>query len=835
MKILSTLVSVLVLGGGFLAQNQSTEINQKIISNPIYFSHQEVAHEAITNRTTQSQWVDYTAAYMGNYGSTPNGVIGNFLFPDTTILVDYGTGGYAGPWIHSVAQTFDMNAAAYLNTGIGINGLNDITIDSIEVVGSYLRPDNSVVDTLVVSVVNVGTNLNSESYFQGQNINVNLNADSVFIRNLDWDQPSQKVIGPLSVYKIPLDQTFFASNGGQGLHRARVAAGDLISSNANGIFAITIDFIPGYTWNANLDTLGVNKNGWIFGSYELNGSGTYPNYSRTDYNVGSIVNDNVRYDNAGGWNGSYIPSYAFMGASPNYLYESMAIAVKLTQHTPVVLQDCAQPFFSEYIEGSGNNKALEIFNPTNSSIDLSNYQIRKYANGSTTPTTVTLSGTVASNDVFVIANQSAMASILAQTDLQNSTIANFNGDDAIELYDVVNARVIDVIGQVGVDPGSSWTVGSGSTANNTLVRMNTIRKGTDVWVGFVDQQWNVLANDDVSDLGGHANNSCFAPQTPLTAIPTVSNDTICAGETVQFSNASTGGTTPYTVAWNFGNGNTSTNASDAFTFNTFGVYQISLTVTDGVGATDDSVFYIVVNNVPTAGMTVPSTICTDQTVAIAASNYNAANTYVYSDGTSTLSHANGVVNYMTSSTGSVTITQTVTSAQGCTSVATETIVVNPSPTASFTHSGSPTVSFTDGSTNAVAWAWTFGDGNTSTTQNPSHTFGANGTYNVALVVTATNGCTDTTNTNVAVGVPSFVEELAEEYIRIYPNPSTGEVINIESAVQIVSVKIYNVIGQNVFSTATNLQQIEVSRFNKGTYFMKIETLEGTVVRKISIE
>lgn len=836
MKIISTLFTSLLAVGSIIAQNQALNYSNKTLLTPIGAVNEGLSHQGMTTRTTQSQWVDYTVAYMGNYGSTPNGVIGNFLFPDTTILVDYGTGGYSGPWIHSVAQTFDMNAPSYVNTGIGINGANDITIDSIEVVGSYLRPDNSVVDTLVISVVNVGTNLSSESYFQGQAINTNLGADSVFIRNIDWDQPTQKVVAPLSVYKVPLDQSFFTSNGGQGLHSAKIAAGDLISSLSNGVFAVTVDFIPGYTWNANLDTLGVNKNGWIFGSYELNGSGTYPNYNRSDYNVGSIVTDVVRYDNAGGWNGSYIPSYAFMGASPSFQYEAMAIAVKLTQHTPVVLQDCAQPFFSEYIEGSSNNKALEIFNPTSGSIDMSNFEVRRYNNGASTPNSVTsLTGSVASNDVFVIVNTQADQAILNQADMQSNNITGYNGDDAIELYDVLSGRVIDVIGQVGVDPGSSWSVGSGSTANHTLVRMNTIRKGTDVWIGVVDQQWNVLPNDDFSDIGVHANNSCFAPQTPLTAIPTISNDTICAGETVQFTDASTGGTAPYTVVWNFGNGNTSTNGSDSFTFNTFGVYQISLTVTDGAMATDDSVFYIVVNNNPTSGMTVPSTICSGKNVAIAATNYNAANTYVYSDGTTTIPHANGVANYSTNSTGSVTITQTVTSAQGCSSVATETIVVNQSPIASFTHSGSPTVSFTDASTNAVAWSWSFGDGAVSSSQNPSNTFGANGTYNVELIVTASNGCKDTTDNDVAIGVPSNIRENLNETITIYPNPSNGGVINLNSNLEINSVNIYNVIGQTIFSSKSNIKTIDVSKFNKGTYLIQIETDKGVVVKKVVVK
>ncbi|MBK5286446.1 MAG: PKD domain-containing protein [Bacteroidia bacterium] len=76
--------------------------------------------------------------------------------------------------------------------------------------------------------------------------------------------------------------------------------------------------------------------------------------------------------------------------------------------------------------------------------------------------------------------------------------------------------------------------------------------------------------------------------------------------------------------------------------------------------------------------------------------------------------------------------------------------------ASFTyHASGLTVSFTDASTssNSIAsWLWNFGDSQTSTSQNPTHTYAAAGTYNVCLTITDNHGCHSTTCHDVTVGV-----------------------------------------------------------------------------------
>ncbi len=160
-------------------------------------------------------------------------------------------------------------------------------------------------------------------------------------------------------------------------------------------------------------------------------------------------------------------------------------------------------FFSEYVEGSSNNKALEIYNGTGADVSLTGYSVVQYFNGSTTPgLTIALSGTLAAGDVFVLAHASSDAAILAQADLTSGS-GFFNGDDAIAL--VGPGGTLDVIGQIGVDPGTEWGTGLTSTADNTIRRAETICSGrTDGSTAFDPaDEWVGYANNTFDGLGSH--------------------------------------------------------------------------------------------------------------------------------------------------------------------------------------------------------------------------------------------------------------------------------------------------------------------------------------------
>jgi predicted extracellular nuclease/endonuclease I len=157
---------------------------------------------------------------------------------------------------------------------------------------------------------------------------------------------------------------------------------------------------------------------------------------------------------------------------------------------------------SEYVEGSSFNKAIEIANLTGGEVDLSNYTIQLYSNGAESITKQqTLSGILAANSVFVIANPAASAQIQALADL-NSSIIDFNGDDVFVLADAQGS--VDVIGQIGVK--TEWGTGDASTSNNTIRRKLTVTQGDNDGSDAFDPsiEWDGFEINNIEDLGSYA-------------------------------------------------------------------------------------------------------------------------------------------------------------------------------------------------------------------------------------------------------------------------------------------------------------------------------------------
>jgi predicted extracellular nuclease len=162
-------------------------------------------------------------------------------------------------------------------------------------------------------------------------------------------------------------------------------------------------------------------------------------------------------------------------------------------------------FFSEYVEGSGFNKALEIYNGTGAAIDLGagDYRVEIYFNGSSSAgQTILLAGVLADGDVFVVAIPNADPAILAQTDLSDGGVL-FNGNDAVVLKR--GAVVLDAFGQVGFDPGAQWGSGDTGTQDGTLRRKSEICAGDDDATDPFDpsSEWDGFARDTFDGLGSH--------------------------------------------------------------------------------------------------------------------------------------------------------------------------------------------------------------------------------------------------------------------------------------------------------------------------------------------
>ncbi|WP_060664545.1 5'-nucleotidase C-terminal domain-containing protein [Bacillus sp. CHD6a] len=180
---------------------------------------------------------------------------------------------------------------------------------------------------------------------------------------------------------------------------------------------------------------------------------------------------------------------------------------------PVVATDL---IISEYIEGSSNNKAIELFNGTGNEVDLSNYSMELYSNGNTTITgTLTLEGKLVTGDTYVISNSNASDAIKLVSDTTNNQVINFTGNDQIVLKK--NGQVIDSIGLVGSD--------SEVLNDRTLVRKSTVTTGDAVIDDAFNEEteWNNLGNDVFTDLGKHTFGAeePTDPANPEPVVPTV--------------------------------------------------------------------------------------------------------------------------------------------------------------------------------------------------------------------------------------------------------------------------------------------------------------------------
>jgi hypothetical protein len=205
-------------------------------------------------------------------------------------------------------------------------------------------------------------------------------------------------------------------------------------------------------------------------------------------------------------------------------------------------QNCVDLFISEYVEGSGNNKALEIYNPTSVSIDLSAYIVIRYSNGATSASAsnaVQLVGTLSPNDVHVgviekLNNQGVGQDVPVADSLQDKADAFYcpdynisnawywNGNDAIVLAkgsvnDITNAVIIDVFGKVGenptsgawtADPASGFTEGAWWTQNHTLIRKSSVVTGDANPIDLFNPslEWDSIPQDSWDNLGEHTCN-----------------------------------------------------------------------------------------------------------------------------------------------------------------------------------------------------------------------------------------------------------------------------------------------------------------------------------------
>ena len=232
--------------------------------------------------------------------------------------------------------------------------------------------------------------------------------------------------------------------------------------------------------------------------------------------------------------------------------------------------------------------------------------------------------------------------------------------------------------------------------------------------------------------------------------------------TVSFTDASSGAITAH--SWNFGDGGSSSATNPSHTYNAVGTYTVSLTVSGPGGSdTQTNVNYVTVSAIsppvasfsgsPTSGTTPLTVNFTDATTG-SVSGWS----WTFGDG-GTSSAQNPSHTYAAAGTYTVSLTASGPGGSNTQTRVDYVTATPPAPTAGFsatptTGTAPLTVAFTDSSSGSItSYSWTFGDGGTSSLQNPSHTYNAAGTYTASLTVTGAGG-SDTASATITVNAPA---------------------------------------------------------------------------------
>lgn len=312
-------------------------------------------------------------------------------------------------------------------------------------------------------------------------------------------------------------------------------------------------------------------------------------------------------------------------------------------------------------------------------------------------------------------------------------------------------------------------------------------------------------------------NAVTVQQTPTAAFLATANDL-----TVVFTNNAAQADT---YSWNFGDGNTSNEANPTHMYAMPGNYIVTLTVRNNCGEAS-------VNQMITAGL-LPSARfsqnrqngCAPLVVTFRDESMGTYTTRTWTfpggnPGSST--EAEPTVRY--ESPGQYDVMLTIDGVLGSSTI-TETAYINvlPLPTAafSFTNSGN-TVQFTSNAMDATGLLWNFGDGNTSTATNPTHTYATSGIYEVTL--NASNAyCGRSTSRTVAVGLTSL-SDLRQQGIAVFPNPVQETLfVQHQNAAERWTYRLYSFNGQLLKTdTFSREAAIDVSAFAKGMYLLQLQ-------------
>lgn len=331
----------------------------------------------------------------------------------------------------------------------------------------------------------------------------------------------------------------------------------------------------------------------------------------------------------------------------------------------------------------------------------------------------------------------------------------------------------------------------------------------------------------------HANGSilnCMEADRPSEVHPILVQNNSCSSVTFSLSPC----WSIYNATWNYGdNSSTATGSVVVHTYTATGIYTVSLTL--NYNGQNIPVYTKTINIINPSALTIvgPTVICKGSTFL---NNYSATNiagfTYSWTAnnssviGLSTLSN----INLATNANGFATISVQASNG-GCNAVATKTILIDSIPNVQFTNT---LTNLCLG--NSLQLVANPANGTFSGIGVTGNTFSSNatGTFNCMYTYANSNGCSNTANITLSVNLCTGLQEYYDNMVSIHPNP-VNTILTVESMIAPIKIEILNSLGQIVINDQKNnskINNIELNVLAQGIYFVRIQTAEGTIIKKI---
>jgi PKD repeat protein len=407
-------------------------------------------------------------------------------------------------------------------------------------------------------------------------------------------------------------------------------------------------------------------------------------------------------------------------------------------------------------------------------------------------------------------------------------VSSFHFVDSVYFYD--NEYTLPKCTQVvSLAPGDTVTACSNTTLNagagqlyawSTGATTQTISVNTPGW-------YKVTVS----------NNCCIgwdSVYVQIAVAPLAIFSTSGVGLTHNFTDLSTG--IPTSWSWNFGDGNTSTLPSPTHTYAVPGTYNACLTVSNACSSGTACQSITVTCNPAT-----PSFNFNANNLAVSFNNttIGTLNSLLWNFGDGNASTLPNPTHTYTQP-GTYTACLTITDSCGTDSTCQTITVSCAAPVAAFSSAPSAlTVAFTDLSTGApTSWWWSFGDGNLSVSQNPTHTYAIDGTYIVCLEVTDSCGTDSTCASVTVIGASAAAPHWGS--VSLVPNPGSSQVRLVAEQLPAgeVQVSLHNVLGQRLLRTTqahaggVYTQALPVAPLERGLYFVTLELDGQRVTQKL---